>query len=100
MNGTPAGTGRDPAELHAEFDAVWANPPGWRVLSAVNHSSIALRFMVTGGVSGPQQNPSINQQSGGKWNMLLGSATNKAATGAAAKFQNQRPYTTAVMGRK
>jgi cytochrome c oxidase subunit I+III len=50
MNAPNPGAPRDPAALHAEFDAVWANPPGWRVLSAVNHSSIALRFMVTGGV--------------------------------------------------
>jgi cytochrome c oxidase subunit I+III len=41
---------RDPAELHAEFEAVWGNPEGWRALTVVNHTSIALRFMVTGAV--------------------------------------------------
>jgi cytochrome c oxidase subunit I+III len=41
---------RDPAELHAEFEAVWGNPTGLRALSVVNHSSIARRFMVTGAV--------------------------------------------------
>ena len=42
------GDPRDPAELHAEFEAVWGNPKGWRALSLVNHSTIANRFMVTG----------------------------------------------------
>uniref|UniRef100_UPI0017951811 cytochrome c oxidase subunit I n=1 Tax=Methylibium sp. TaxID=2067992 RepID=UPI0017951811 len=41
---------RDPAELHDEFEAVWGNPTGWRALTVVNHTSIALRFMVTGAV--------------------------------------------------
>jgi len=41
---------RDAQALHAEMDAVWGNPRGWRALAAVNHSTIALRFMVTGGV--------------------------------------------------
>lgn len=40
--------GRDPEALHREFEAVWGNPRGWRALSAVNHSSIALRFMLIG----------------------------------------------------
>ncbi len=35
--------------LHQELEAVWGNPPGWRGrLSAVNHSTLGLRFMVTG----------------------------------------------------
>ena len=41
---------RDAAELHAEFEAVWGNPKGWRALSVVNHTSVANRFMVTGAV--------------------------------------------------
>ena len=40
----------DPAALHAEFEAVWGNPRGWRALSVVNHSSVALRFMFIGAV--------------------------------------------------
>ncbi|HUG25039.1 cytochrome c oxidase subunit I [Piscinibacter sp.] len=36
------------ARLHAEMDAVWGNPRGWRALTIVNHTSIGLRFMVTG----------------------------------------------------
>ncbi|WLD58548.1 cytochrome c oxidase subunit I [Salinispirillum sp. LH 10-3-1] len=31
-----------------ELNRVWANLPGWGSLSAVNHSTIGLRFMVTG----------------------------------------------------
>ncbi|MCP1677197.1 cytochrome c oxidase subunit I+III [Natronocella acetinitrilica] len=34
--------------MHQRFDRVWANPPGWRTLSAVNHTTIGLRFIVTG----------------------------------------------------
>ena len=40
----------DSQDLHAEFEAVWGNPKGWRALSIVNHSSIAVRFLLTGGV--------------------------------------------------
>jgi cytochrome c oxidase subunit I+III len=47
---TDHGQTRDATALHAEMHAVWANPTGWRALSAVNHSTVALRFMVTGGV--------------------------------------------------
>jgi cytochrome c oxidase subunit I+III len=35
-------------ELHRGLDAIWTNLPGWRSLSAVNHSTIGLRFIVTG----------------------------------------------------
>jgi cytochrome c oxidase subunit I+III len=38
----------DPARLHAELQAIWANRPGWGALSAVNHSTIGLRFVFTG----------------------------------------------------
>lgn len=34
--------------LHQRFDRVWGNLPGWGTLAAVNHTSISLRFMVTG----------------------------------------------------
>jgi cytochrome c oxidase subunit I+III len=42
--------GRDPAELHAEFETVWGNPTGWRSLSIVNHTNVARRMMITGAV--------------------------------------------------
>ncbi len=35
-------------QLHQRFERVWSNPPGWGTLAAVNHSSLGLRFMVTG----------------------------------------------------
>ena len=47
--GAPRGAPQNAAALHAEFQAVWANPRGWRALSAVNHSTVANRFMLTGG---------------------------------------------------
>ncbi|QIB51065.1 cytochrome c oxidase subunit I [Pseudomonas sp. OIL-1] len=31
-----------------QFDRVWGNLPGWGQLSAVNHTSVGLRFVVTG----------------------------------------------------
>lgn len=40
----------DPDQLHDQFNEVWGNPRGWRALTVVNHTSIGLRFMVTGGV--------------------------------------------------
>ncbi|MDA7415017.1 cytochrome c oxidase subunit I [Xenophilus arseniciresistens] len=33
--------------LRDALHAVWRNPPGWRTLAAVNHGTIALRFMLT-----------------------------------------------------
>jgi len=33
---------------HREFERVWGNWPGWGTLAAVNHTSLGLRFMVTG----------------------------------------------------
>ncbi|UZD54060.1 cytochrome c oxidase subunit I [Caldimonas aquatica] len=39
---------RDPADLHAELERVWRNPTGWRALTIVNHTTVGLRFMVTG----------------------------------------------------
>jgi cytochrome c oxidase subunit I+III len=38
----------DAQALHDEFERVWGNPRGWRALSIVNHSVVAMRFMVTG----------------------------------------------------
>lgn len=47
---TPPGAARDAQALHEEFERVWGNPRGWRALSVVNHSSVAVRFMATGAV--------------------------------------------------
>jgi cytochrome c oxidase subunit I+III len=33
---------------HQNFERVWGNLPGWGALAAVNHTSLGLRFMVTG----------------------------------------------------
>ncbi|MGE0315104.1 MAG: cytochrome c oxidase subunit I [Lautropia sp.] len=41
---------RDAQALHAELERTWGNPTGLRALSVVNHTSVALRFIVTGGV--------------------------------------------------
>jgi cytochrome c oxidase subunit I+III len=38
----------DAQALHEEFERVWGNPSGWRTLTIVNHSVVAMRFMVTG----------------------------------------------------
>ena len=38
----------DKAQLHAQFERVWANLPGVGTLAAVNHTSVGLRFIVTG----------------------------------------------------
>ena len=38
----------DAQALHAEFERVWGNPRGWRALTVVNHSVVALRFVYTG----------------------------------------------------
>lgn len=35
---------------YQKFDKVWGNLPGWGQLAAVNHTSIGLRFMLTGAV--------------------------------------------------
>ncbi|MFA5494374.1 MAG: cytochrome c oxidase subunit I [Porticoccaceae bacterium] len=35
-------------ELHQRFEAVWGKLPGWGTLAAVNHTTIGVRFMVTG----------------------------------------------------
>src|SRR5690554_695266 len=42
----PAGHDR---RLHEGLMEVWSNLPGWRSLSAVNHTTVGLRFVVTGG---------------------------------------------------
>jgi len=41
---------RSSDDLHAEFEAVWGNPGGWRSLSLVNHTNVARRFIITAGV--------------------------------------------------
>lgn len=33
--------------LHRELTAIWATPPGWGRLQAVNHTVIGKRFMLT-----------------------------------------------------
>ena len=33
--------------LHRQLDAIWSTGPGWSRLSAVNHTTLGLRFMVT-----------------------------------------------------
>ncbi len=38
----------DARELDQRFRAVWRNPSGWRSLSAVNHSTIGVRYLLTG----------------------------------------------------
>jgi cytochrome c oxidase subunit I+III len=38
----------DPARLQHRLHEVWANPPGWGALKVVNHTTIGLRFIVTG----------------------------------------------------
>ncbi|GAB4363195.1 MAG: cytochrome c oxidase subunit I [Methylohalobius crimeensis] len=35
--------------IHGQFNEVWGNPRGWRALTIVNHTTIGLRFMLTGG---------------------------------------------------
>jgi len=45
MKNAPA---TDPDQLHDQFNEVWGNPRGWRALTIVNHTSIGLRFLVTG----------------------------------------------------
>lgn len=39
---------QNPQHLHDEFNRVWGNPRGWLALTIVNHSTIGLRFIVTG----------------------------------------------------
>src|SRR5690554_3396070 len=36
--------------LHQGLEEIWFNPRGWRALTIVNHTTVGLRFMVTGGV--------------------------------------------------
>lgn len=41
-------TDQEKIKLRQEFDRVWGNPKGLRALTIVNHTSIGLRFLVTG----------------------------------------------------
>jgi len=44
----PANPARRALGLHRELDRIWANDPGWRgQITAVNHSTLGLRFMAT-----------------------------------------------------
>ncbi|HZW22717.1 cytochrome c oxidase subunit I [Noviherbaspirillum sp.] len=36
------------AALHDRLELIWANAPGWGALAAVNHTTLGLRFIVTG----------------------------------------------------
>ncbi|MDO6746450.1 cytochrome c oxidase subunit I [Gilvimarinus sp. 1_MG-2023] len=38
------------SDFHNQFDKVWGNPRGWRAFTIVNHTTIGLRFLITGGV--------------------------------------------------
>ncbi|MBI1620990.1 cytochrome c oxidase subunit I [Aquamicrobium zhengzhouense] len=37
----------DPIRLHKELTAIWETPPGWARLSAVNHTTLGKRFIIT-----------------------------------------------------
>ena len=37
-----------PVALHRAFSSIWSNPGGIRGLTAVNHSIVGKRFMITG----------------------------------------------------
>ncbi len=39
---------RPGVQLHERLLAFWANPPGWRAASGVNHTSVGLRYITTG----------------------------------------------------
>ncbi|UTF60209.1 cytochrome c oxidase subunit I [Gilvimarinus sp. DA14] len=41
---------QDAQDFHHQFNEVWGNPRGLLALTIVNHTTIGLRFMVTGGV--------------------------------------------------
>lgn len=38
------------SSLHEKLERIWSNPPGWRTLAGVNHTSVGIRFMITGTV--------------------------------------------------
>ncbi|WAJ35500.1 cytochrome c oxidase subunit I [Pseudomonas sp. GOM7] len=38
----------DAQQLHDQFNEVWGNPRGWKALTIVNHSTVGVRFMLTG----------------------------------------------------
>ena len=42
------GTNKPAEELHEELERVWGNKPGWGAASAVNHTTVGLRFLITG----------------------------------------------------
>jgi acetyl-CoA acyltransferase len=42
-------------DLQKSMSAIWANDPGWRSVTAVNHSTVGLRFMLTGVIPATEQ---------------------------------------------
>jgi cytochrome c oxidase subunit I+III len=44
----PRGSGDPRSVRHQRLDAVWRNPSGWKIIGAVNHTTVGLRFIVTG----------------------------------------------------
>lgn len=46
---TPVGElPEDPQRLHERLNEIWGNPRGLKALTIVNHTTLGLRFMVTG----------------------------------------------------
>ena len=37
-----------PGQLHSDLHEIWGNPRGLKALTIVNHTTLGLRFMVTG----------------------------------------------------
>lgn len=48
MSGVAPQGARSPDALHQGFERIWRSPGGWRMLSAVNHTQVGIRFIVTG----------------------------------------------------
>ncbi|MGQ7958378.1 cytochrome c oxidase subunit I [Pseudomonas sp. SP16.1] len=48
MNRDARRSSPDAQQLHDRFNAVWGNPRGWKALTVVNHSTVGVRFMLTG----------------------------------------------------
>ncbi|HBK37662.1 MAG TPA: cytochrome ubiquinol oxidase subunit I, partial [Halomonas sp.] len=39
---------QDPQQLHEDLHDIWGNPKGLKALTIVNHTTLGLRFMITG----------------------------------------------------
>ncbi|MFN2329472.1 MAG: cytochrome c oxidase subunit I [Chromatocurvus sp.] len=51
LEGSGGSDGLKPTDdKHDVLNRVWGNPHGWRALTSVNHTTIGLRYMVTGSV--------------------------------------------------